>query len=97
MRFILKRAEVKYVPDPQLNTLIDRTITEVVPRILGDNHVNNGNGITPVVVHGDLWSGNASLVTVTGREPEEFIFDPSACYAHSEFEIGIMRMFGGFS
>ncbi|KAK2771824.1 hypothetical protein FQN53_004885, partial [Emmonsiellopsis sp. PD_33] len=24
------------------------------------------------------------------------IFDPAASYAHSEFELGIMRMFGGF-
>ena len=24
------------------------------------------------------------------------MFDPSACYAHSECELGIMRMFGGF-
>ena len=24
------------------------------------------------------------------------VYDPSACYAHSEFELGIMRMFGGF-
>ncbi|KZV93157.1 Fructosamine kinase, partial [Exidia glandulosa HHB12029] len=45
--------------------------------------------ITPVVVHGDLWSGNASVGS--GQ-----VFDPSACYAHSEYELGIMKMFGGF-
>lgn len=27
---------------------------------------------------------------------EEVVFDPSSCYVHSEFEFGIMRMFGGF-
>ena len=27
---------------------------------------------------------------------EEVVYDPSACYAHSEYELGIMRMFGGF-
>ena len=27
---------------------------------------------------------------------EEVVFDPSTCYAHSEYELGIMRMFGGF-
>ena len=27
---------------------------------------------------------------------EDLVFDPPACYAHSEFEIGIMRLFGGF-
>lgn len=25
------------------------------------------------------------------------IFDSSCCYAHSEYELGIMKMFGGFS
>ena len=28
---------------------------------------------------------------------EEVVFDPSSTYAHNEFELGIMRMFGGFS
>jgi fructosamine-3-kinase len=27
---------------------------------------------------------------------EEVVFDPSAAWAHSEFEFGIMGMFGGF-
>jgi protein-ribulosamine 3-kinase len=29
-------------------------------------------------------------------QPEPITFDSSACYAHSEFELGIMKMFGGF-
>ena len=24
-------------------------------------------------------------------------FDPSSCYAHNEYELGIMQMFGGFN
>jgi fructosamine-3-kinase len=28
---------------------------------------------------------------------EEVVYDPSSAYAHSEFEWGIMRMFGGFT
>jgi len=27
---------------------------------------------------------------------EEVVFDPSAAYAHSEYDHGIMNMFGGF-
>ena len=27
---------------------------------------------------------------------QDLIFDPSSTYAHSEYELGIMRMFGGF-
>lgn len=29
-------------------------------------------------------------------EEEDIIYDPSSTYAHSEYELGIMRMFGGF-
>lgn len=58
--------------------------------------------ITPVVVHGDLWAGNkchAAISKEGDREEvglEEVIFDPSASYAHSEYEWGIMKLFGGF-
>lgn len=27
---------------------------------------------------------------------EEVVFDPSAVYGHSEYELGIMKMFDGF-
>ncbi|XP_076354247.1 ketosamine-3-kinase-like isoform X2 [Tachypleus tridentatus] len=48
--------------------------------------------IVPAIVHGDLWGGNAAE---TDNEP--VIFDPAAFYAHSEFELGITTLFGGFS
>ncbi|CAJ2511045.1 Uu.00g066700.m01.CDS01 [Anthostomella pinea] len=68
-----------------------------MPRLIGDDHINNGEGVTPVVIHGDLWSGNASVIKSRGiSEPEDIIFVSSACYAQSEFELGIMKMFGGF-
>jgi protein-ribulosamine 3-kinase len=67
-----------------LKKLIETTADKVVPRLLGDEHLK---GIHPVVVHGDLWSGN----TGGGK-----IYDPSAFYAHNEYEFGIMQMFGGF-
>lgn len=97
LKFILKRSEKSNGPDDSLRKLVLRTAEEVVPALIGDRHVNNGKGVTPVVVHGDLWSGNASAGMLPGmNEPEELVFDPSACYAHSEYELGIMKMFGGF-
>lgn len=97
LRFILRRSEKSNGPDAELAQLVERTCTAVVPRLIGDKHLNRGEGVTPVVVHGDLWSGNASSGRLPGMEqPEELVFDSSACYAHSEFELGIMRMFGGF-
>jgi fructosamine-3-kinase len=98
LRFILRRAEKSNGSDKELRTLVETTASEVVPRLLGDDHLNDGKGITPVVVHGDLWSGNASVGKIgsTEGEPEDVIYDSSACYAHNEYELGIMKMFGGF-
>lgn len=97
LRFILNQSRKSNGADKQLETLVEQTCTKVIPRLIGDSHLNNGKGVTPVVIHGDLWSGNASKGKLPGMsEPEDVVYDSSACYAHSEFELGIMRMFGGF-
>lgn len=55
-------------------------------------------GIQPVLVHGDLWEGNKAKEKFDDSEGIESVtFDPACCYAHSKFELGIMRMFAGFS
>ena len=135
LMFILKRGESRNGSDPELRRLVERTVEEVVPRLLAPGHLgvrrsregeedDRGNGVVPVVVHGDLWAGNHGRGAFVGRqssnqdepqqnssslsssaaaaEPvetvvEDVIFDPSSCYAHSEYELGLMRMFGGFS
>lgn len=48
--------------------------------------------IVPALIHGDLWSGN-----VAECADGPVIFDPSSCYGHSEFELSISGMFGGFN
>ena len=45
-----------------------------------------------VLLHGDLWSGNASA----NEKGEPVIYDPASYYGHREAEMGMMRMFGGF-
>lgn len=45
-----------------------------------------------VLLHGDLWSGNAAADT--GGFP--VIFDPASYFGHHEAEFGMMRLFGGF-
>jgi len=93
LRFIASASERSNGQDAELSQAVEKTCTEVVPRLIGDEHLNNGQGVTPVVVHGDLWSGNASVGKLPGmQDAEEIVFDPSACYAHSEFELGIMKM-----
>jgi len=46
----------------------------------------------PVLLHGDLWSGNAAA----DENGDPIIFDPASYYGHREAEIGMMRLFGGF-
>ncbi|KAL6712698.1 hypothetical protein ACN47E_000575 [Coniothyrium glycines] len=98
LRAILLQAELKNGKQVELQKLMEEVTSVVVPRLLGDDRINNGKGITPVIVHGDLWSGNteAGIIGSDEGKVEGVIFDPSACYAHSEYELGIMKMFGGF-
>ena len=48
--------------------------------------------IRPGLVHGDLWRGNALLTEDRGV----FVIDPAVVIADPLFEIGMMRLFGGF-
>lgn len=93
LRLVERASQKSNGQDDELHTLVERTCTEVVPRLIGDEHLNDGKGVAPVVVHGDLWSGNASAGRLPGMaEAEEVVYDPSASYTHSEFELGIMKM-----
>ncbi|MBW0502924.1 hypothetical protein O181_042639, partial [Austropuccinia psidii MF-1] len=67
-------------------TLCDR----VVPFLLADFEPKP----VPVIIHGDLWSGN---IAVNQNTMEPVLFDPSSYYGHNEVELGIMKMFGGRS
>ncbi len=56
-----------------------------IPRLITDT-------ATPVLIHGDLWSGNF-MTTVHGPA----LIDPAAYYADREMEFAIITMFGGFT
>ncbi|MFC2107204.1 fructosamine kinase family protein [Bacteroidota bacterium] len=47
----------------------------------------------PALLHGDLWSGNF----MTGNHGQAVIIDPAVYYGHREMDIGMTRLFGGFS
>lgn len=98
LRMILRAAEKNQGQDTELSALVEATASKVVPALLSDGHLTSpdGGSIVPVVVHGDLWSGNHGRATIGEGGVEEVVFDSSASYSHSEFEFGIMRMFGGF-
>jgi len=91
LRFIVSQCKA----DKDLSTAVERTAARIVPRLLGDLN------IVPVVTHGDLWSGNkgtASFDRPGAKETtEHVVFDPACCYGHSEYDLGMMKMFGGFN
>ncbi|VUC37982.1 unnamed protein product [Clonostachys rosea] len=82
-------------PDREVADAVEAVARRVVPRLIGDDTVKD---IVPVVIHGDLWSGNHSRGQIAGEGGvEEVVYDPSSVYGHSEYELGIMKMFGGYS
>ncbi|KAK4455422.1 fructosamine kinase [Podospora aff. communis PSN243] len=94
LRAVWKEGVRKHGSDRELAEAVERVAGTVVPRLLGDGHLK---GVRPVVVHGDLWSGNHGRGRIGGKGGvEEVVYDPSCVYGHSEYELGIMRMFGGF-
>jgi fructosamine-3-kinase len=47
----------------------------------------------PALLHGDLWGGNYMI----GTHGDAVIFDPAVYYGHREMDIGMTKLFGGFS
>lgn len=92
LRAIGRAAVKQNGKDGEFEKTLEAVAGKVVPRLLG-----SVSAIKPVVVHGDLWSGNHGQGVMAGQGGvEEVVYDPSAVYGHSEYELGIMRMFGGF-
>jgi fructosamine-3-kinase len=96
---VLNLTENHHGADEELQRGVEAVVRTVVPRLLRNGHLGGRRGVTPVLVHGDLWIGNRARGRISSWHGglEEMVFDPSVCYAHSEYEIGIMRMFGGFA
>ncbi|KAI1325106.1 fructosamine kinase [Xylariaceae sp. FL0255] len=98
IKAICQIIEEKHGTDPELTDFISRLLESVVPRLLGNGRLGGKSGIRPVLIHGDLWEGNKAKGRFLGHPQMEVVaFDPDSCYAHSEFELGLARMFGGFS
>ncbi|BGP15544.1 hypothetical protein JCM10213_001365 [Rhodosporidiobolus nylandii] len=79
---------VERIGDPELKKLETELRERVIPALL-DNL-----DIKPSILHGDLWSGNARF---SENRNQPITFDPSSYYGHSEADLGITHMFGGFS
>ncbi|MEN8123280.1 MAG: fructosamine kinase family protein, partial [Bacteroidota bacterium] len=49
--------------------------------------------IKPSLLHGDLWGGNYLIAT----DGTPYLIDPAVYYGHSEVDLAMSRLFGGFS
>ncbi|RMA57610.1 fructosamine kinase family protein [Ulvibacter antarcticus] len=47
----------------------------------------------PALIHGDLWSGNFLIAS----EGSPVLIDPAVSFAIREMDLGMMKLFGGFS
>ncbi len=48
---------------------------------------------SPALLHGDLWSGNFTI----DQKGNPALYDPAVYFGHREMDIGMSRLFGGFS
>ena len=72
--------------------LQDRAIRKL--EVVADRLLELGGAPEPPArLHGDLWAGNR-LVGADGRN---WLVDPAAHSSHREFDLAMMRLFGGFS
>lgn len=84
LAFLLELIQ-KERPLPTKEIRIYRQLLDKIPQLIPDS-------AQPVLIHGDLWSGN---YMITARGPA--LIDPAASYTDREMEFGIITMFGGFS
>ena len=61
-------------------------------RLAGRLEQFGGADEPPARLHGDLWAGNR-LVDADGQS---WLIDPAAHGGHREFDLAMMRLFGGF-
>ncbi len=71
---------------------LDASTVRAIDRVAARLDDLGGDPESPARLHGDLWSGNR-LVDVGGRS---WLIDPAAHGGHREFDLAMMRLFGGF-
>lgn len=64
---------------------LDRLINQLPQRLAID-------GLSPSLLHGDLWSGNF----LCDRSQAPVLIDPAVYFGHNECEFGMTTLFGGF-
>jgi fructosamine-3-kinase len=84
LSYLLLLIEKKYPLSTAERKIYDNLLNRIERLVPAD--------VSPVLIHGDLWSGN---YMISDKGPA--LIDPAAYYADCEMEFAIMTMFGGFS
>ncbi|KAK8024825.1 hypothetical protein PG990_002648 [Apiospora arundinis] len=87
MRRMLQLEEEAGGPCEELKQLSEPFLNKVIPRLLRPLETG-GRRIEPVLLHGDLWTGNVAIQEATG---DPLMFDSSAFWGHHEYELATMR------
>ncbi|KAH7313913.1 Fructosamine kinase-domain-containing protein [Stachybotrys elegans] len=88
LHHVLRLREERGGPEPELDAVLPPLFEKVIPRLLGPLE-REGRKVKPVLVHGDLWCGNASIIDENSREG--IIYDGASFFAHNEYELGNWR------
>ena len=80
LKHVLKLNFERGGPCEELENLLPNFFQKVIPRLLRPLETGD-NSISPSLVHGDLWCGNAA---VDQESDLPVIFDPSSFWAHNE-------------
>jgi fructosamine-3-kinase len=68
------------------------TAIEALERVAARLDRFGGPAEPPARLHGDLWAGNRLI----GADGRHWLVDPAAHGGHREFDLAMMRLFGGF-
>lgn len=88
-------AECRLLPLARLAAESDALTSSTIARLvrLASSLERFDDGSPPARLHGDLWAGNR-MIDVDGTS---WLIDPAAHGGHREFDLAMMRLFGGFS
>lgn len=71
---------------------LDASTVRAIDHVAGRLDDLGGDPEPPARLHGDLWAGNR----VVDADGSSWLIDPAAHGGHREFDLAMMRLFGGF-
>ena len=87
LKLLFEQEEQVHGPCEEFAQMMPDLFEKVVPRLLRPLETE-GRTLRPVLCHGDLWDGNAS---VDFKHGTPYAFDPSAHWAHNEYDLYMWR------